>query len=70
MTIKKDIELESLLSPEIDLVIQSGPLSEENERMVLDFIKKSKINRRRRERYAAKKTMNQDKKTPSVSTSF
>lgn len=48
-------EQEILLPYDVDLFIQSGPLTEENERLTLAFIKKSKYNRRRRERYAANK---------------
>ena len=57
---------EILLPYDVDLFIQSGPLTEENERLVLAFIKKSKYNRRRRERYAANKASSKGN-TPSVS---
>ena len=46
-----------LLPPDIDLVIQSGSMTAEDERLVSAFIKKSKANRRRRQRYAEKKAL-------------
>jgi hypothetical protein len=55
-----------LLPPDVDLVIPSGPLTEENERLAMAFIKKSKTNRRRRERYAQKKSLTAKRATPSV----
>ena len=63
--VKTCAEPESLLPLDIDLVIQSGSINEENERLVLDFIKKSKTNRRRRQRYAEKQRL-ADSSTPSV----
>lgn len=59
-------EQEILLPYDVDLFIQSGPLTEENEQLALAFIKKSKYNRRRRERYAANKTSSKEN-THSVS---
>ena len=63
--VKTCAEPESLLPIDIDLVIQSGSINEENERLVLDFIKKSKANRRRRQRYAEKQRL-LNLSTPSV----
>ncbi len=54
---KKISEAVFLLPPDADLVIQSGPLTKENEHLVMAFIKKSKANRRRRQRYAEKKAL-------------
>ena len=63
--VKTCAEPEFLLPIDIDLVIQSCSINEENERLVLDFIKKSKANRRRRQRYAEKQQL-LNLSTPSV----
>ncbi len=69
-TIQSVQKQEFLLPSDVDLYINSGPLTEENERVVLAFIKKSKANRRRRERYAQKKTLQQKNTTPSPKESL
>lgn len=55
------------LPSDVDLLVQSPPLTKEDDRLIRDFIKKSKASQRRRELYAKRKRMNVPEKHRELS---
>jgi hypothetical protein len=52
---------------DVDLFVQSPPLTNEDDRLIRAFIKKSKASQRRRELYAKRKTEQSPEKQRAVS---